>query len=289
MHVKRKIGQSGIVVSPVGLGGMSMSISGRPDETQSMGVIKAFVDGGGDFIDTANAYCLDDSDIGHNERLIAKALKKLNAHKRVTVATKGGLRRPQGAWVVDGSPAWLRQSCEKSLVDLSVEVITLYQLHAIDDKTRFSDTLGELVRLQCEGKILHIGLSNVSHEQLQNAIAHTKIISVQNRCNPFDQKDLKNGLISFCKENNIAYLAYSPVGGYSGHIRVLRQAALIDLAQKYSDSPYCIALAWLLGKGGHIIPIPGASKVASITNSLRAASIKLDPNEIQVIDQLSDN
>jgi aryl-alcohol dehydrogenase-like predicted oxidoreductase len=286
--MKRKIGQSGVAVSPIGLGGMPMSISGRPDEAQSIDVIKAFVDGGGNFIDTANVYCLDDSDIGHNERLIAKALKKINAHERVIVATKGGLRRPRGAWTVDGSPAWLRHSCEKSLIDLGVEVITLYQLHAVDDKVKFADTLGELERLQREGKILHIGLSNVNREQLQAAIMRTKIVSIQNRCNPFDKKDFKNGLISFCKENSIAYVAYSPVGGHNSHVRVLREQVLVDLAKKYTCSPYCVALAWLLAKGDHIIPIPGASKVASISDSLQATAVNLDGKDISQIDRLPD-
>ncbi|MBV8062105.1 MAG: aldo/keto reductase, partial [Nevskia sp.] len=139
MSPKRTIGRTDLSVNPIGLGGMPLSIAGRPDEAQAHAVIKAFVEAGGDFIDTANVYCLDDADLGHNEQLIAGALRKLGKQNAVTVATKGGLRRPRGAWTRDGRPEWLRASCEKSLRDLGVETIALYQLHAIDSKVGLAE------------------------------------------------------------------------------------------------------------------------------------------------------
>jgi aryl-alcohol dehydrogenase-like predicted oxidoreductase len=286
--MQREINITGLKVNAIGLGAMPLSISGRPDEAQAFAVIEAFVEGGGDFIDTANAYCLDDSDIGHNERLIHKALTRIGKRDKVIIATKGGLRRPRGSWTVDGSPKWLRSSCEKSLKDLNTEVITLYQLHAVDPDIDFKTTLEELIRLKQESKILHIGLSNVGPDHLQTALRYTPIISVQNRCNPFDKKDFKNGLIELCRSKGITYIPHSPVGGHHGHVRLPQDPLFRRLSEKYGVSPYCIALAWLLHKGEHIIPIPGASKVSSVQDSARAVDIKLEQEDIEAIDRMPD-
>ncbi len=283
----RQIGSSGILVQPIGLGGMPLSIAGRPDEAQAFATIKAFVDGGGDFIDTANVYCLDDADLGHNERLIAGALRRLGKTAAVTVAAKGGLRRPRGAWLTDGHPQWLRASCEKSLKDLGVETISLYQLHAIDSKVGLADSLGELIRLKQEGKISHIGLSNISPADLEQALAMTPIVSVQNRCNVLEQRDFKYGLVRMCADKGVAFIPHSPVGGHQGHARLRGNGTITALAQKHGASVYQIALAWFLHKGEHIIPIPGASKPASVMGSLGAAGIQLTAEEVEAMDRLA--
>lgn len=277
------------MVSPIGLGGMPLSIDGRPNEDQAFKVIEAFAENGGNFIDTANVYCLDNSDLGHNERLIHKALTQLGQREAVTVATKGGLTRPGGRWEVDGSPEFLRRSCEQSLKDLNTEVITLYQLHAVDPNTNFLDSLEELVRLKEEGKIIHIGLSNVSAGQLKTAIQHTIVASVQNRCNPFYKTDLDSGMVELCSDNRVTYIPYSPVGGHHGHVRLPEQSTLKGLAEKYGESSYCIVLAWLLQKGDHILPIPGASRVESVRDSARAVTITLQPEDIEAIDAIPDS
>jgi aryl-alcohol dehydrogenase-like predicted oxidoreductase len=282
----RKIGSSGIAVQPIGLGGMPLSISGRPDEAQAYAVVKAFVDAGGDFIDTANVYCLDDGDIGHNERLFAGALRRLGKQDAVTVATKGGLRRPKGQWLTDGRPAFLRASCEMSLKDLQVDVITLYQLHAVDTAVGLADSLGELLRLRQEGKILHIGLSNVDTRQLEQALGLAPIVSVQNRCSVLEQKDFKNGLVALCAARGVAYIPHSPVGGHHGHVRLRLEALPRRLAEKYQASPYQIALAWLLHKGEQILPIPGASKPGSALDSLKAVEIRLTAEEVAALDRM---
>lgn len=284
---QRELGNTGLMLKAIGLGAMPLSISGRPDETQAFAVIEAFVADGGNFIDTANVYCLDDDDIGHNERLIQRALDSLDATGRVMVATKGGLRRPGGAWVVDGNPGGLRQSCENSLRALQTDCIGLYQLHAVDPKVDFRRSLEALVALQEEGKIRYIGLSNVSPAQLEQALDFTVIASVQNRCNLFDQQDFHNGLIDFCRARRITYIPYSPVGGHHGHLRLGQEPLLQQLTANYQASPHRIALAWLLHKGRHILPIPGASKVASIRDSLRATELKLSAEDIAAIDRLA--
>lgn len=278
---------TGLRVTAVGLGAMPLSIQGRPDEAQAFEVIRTFVEAGGDFIDTANVYCRDDADIGHNERLIAQSLARLGS--QVMVTTKGGLRRPKGDWVVDGDPGFLRQSCEQSLRDLGTDCIALYQLHAVDAKIGLLPSLHELVRLREEGKIRHIGLSNVSIGQVRTALDHTPIASVQNRCNVFEKQDFRGGLVDFCAAQGIAFIPHSPVGGHYGHVRLDGEVLFAKLARKYATSPYCIALAWLLAKGEHILPIPGASKPASIADSMKAQSIALEAGDILAIDRIPDS
>ncbi|MFO1372632.1 MAG: aldo/keto reductase [Candidatus Competibacteraceae bacterium] len=285
---QRELNNTGLQFKAIGLGAMPLSISGRPDEAQAFAVIEAFIGGGGDFIDTANVYCLDDNDIGHNERLIHQALNQLGITDQVMVATKGGLRRPGGAWVVDGDPNWLRLSCERSLQALRTDCIGLYQLHAIDPKIDFRHSLEALIKLQEEGKIRYIGLSNVSPAQLEQALSLTLIASVQNHCNLYDKQDFRNGLIDFCQARRITYIPYSPVGGHHGHIRLTQDPLLLKLTAKYQASPHRIALAWLLHKGRHILPIPGASKVASVRDSLQATNLALSAEDIAAIDRLPD-
>lgn len=285
---KRELNSTGLRFKAIGLGAMPLSISGRPDEAQAFAVIEAFIAGGGDFIDTANVYCLDDDDIGHNERLIQQALSQLGIGERVMVATKGGLRRPGGAWVVDGDPNRLRLSCERSLQALKTDCIGLYQLHAVDPKLDFRHSLETLIKLQEEGKIRYIGLSNVSPAQLEQALSLALIASVQNRCNLFDKRDFRNGLIDFCQARRVTYIPYSPVGGGHGHIRLAQEPLLLQLAAQYEATPQRIALAWLLHKGQHILPIPGASKVASIRDSLQATNLTLSPEDIAAMDRLPD-
>ncbi len=285
---QRELDSTDLHFKAIGLGAMPLSISGRPDQKQAFAVIEAFAAGGGNFIDTANVYCLDDNDIGHNERLIREALNELSLSDQVFVATKGGLRRPGGAWITDGHPDWLRQSCEHSLQALRTDCIGLYQLHAVDPKVDFSRSLEALVKLQEEGKIRHIGLSNVNSAQLEQALSLCLIASVQNRCNIFDKRDFHNGLIDFCQARHISYIAYSPVGGHNGHARLSREPLLLQLAAQYEATPHRIALAWLLHKGQHILPIPGASKVASIRDSLQATHLNLSAEDIAAIDRLPD-
>lgn len=286
--MERAIGNTGLKVSAIGLGAMPLSIAGRPSEEQACQVVEAFVSAGGNFIDTANVYCLDDSDLGHNEALINRALRQCGKRDQVVVATKGGLRRPRGDWTLDGSPAWIRESCERSLKNLDVDSIALYQLHAVDPKVGLLASLGELARLREEGKIRHIGLSNVDISTLQHALQEVPIVSVQNRCNPLERGDFDNGMIDFCRTHAITYIGHSPVGGHHGHVRLAQNGLFLRLAEKYQTSPYCIALAWFLGKGEHILPIPGASKVSSIEDSMRAMSLTLEPADIVLIDGLPD-
>lgn len=182
---KIRPGNTNIKVHSISLGTIPLSLDGRPDTAEAYSVIEAFIQGGDDFIDTANVYCANGSETGHNENLIAKALLKLNTENKVLVATKGGVKRINDNWIADGNPEFPGQSCEKSLNDLNTDSIFLYQLHAPDPEIPLTDSVGELLKLKDEGKIQHIGLSNIDVEHIQLALSITPIMSVQNRCNLF--------------------------------------------------------------------------------------------------------
>ncbi len=276
--MRRRVGSTGTEVNAIGLGAMPLSIQGRPDRQTALEVIRTFVEGGGDFIDTAITYCLDNDDLGHNERLIATALRELRRDD-VLVATKGGLTRPGGRWEVDCDPRWLRRCCERSALVLG-EPLDLYYLHAVDPTVPFAESLGELVRLKDEGKIAAIGLSNVAAGQLEEALTLTPIAAVQNRCNLYERLDFETGLVTACAARGIAYVPYSPVGGHYGHRRLAREPALARIAVKHATSVYAVALAWLLAHGDHVIPIPGATKIASVKNSSTATDVELDGDDL---------
>lgn len=284
--MKRQIGKTGRKVHAIGLGAMPLSIQGRPPEKEAIAVLHAALDAGTDFIDTADAYCLDENDMGHNERLIHQVLKERGELQRVTVATKGGCTRPRGDWEVDGRPKRLKEACEESLRNLGVSTIFLYQFHAPDPKVPFEDSVKALADLKKEGKIVHIGLSNVSSEQLLQAQKIVRIETVQNRCHPLYKNDFENGLIDLCKKFEMTYIPYSPVGGHFGHLKLINHPLLQDLAKKYRTSPYCIILGWHLFKGDHILPIPGAKKVLSAKDSPKAIDLHIDPQDVKQIDQL---
>lgn len=283
---RRALGTSGLTFFPLGLGGMPMSIQGRPPEAQSLRTLAAALDAGMDFVDTANVYCLDDSDLGHNEALVAEGIRQWGGERRIFVATKGGCTRPGGRWGVDGRPDRLKAACERSLKALRVERIDLYQLHAPDDRVRFEDSVGALADLQRAGKVAHLGLSNVSVAQIEAAAGIAPIVSVQNRLNPYDTTALRDGVVAHCEAKNIAFLAYSPVGGGRGVVRLRADPRLLAIAQRHpgATAPQ-IALAWLLAKSKVILPIPGASKPANATSSARAAALALSATDLAELDR----
>lgn len=281
----RALGTSGLSVSQIGLGGMPLSLAGRPAKSEAVKVIHASLRSGVTLIDTADVYCLDQAEIGHNERLIAEALSQWQGDVEPVVATKGGLTRPGGAWVTDAHPRRLKLACEASLKALKVPVITLYQLHAIDDVVPLEDSVDALAELRRAGKILHIGLSNVTAAQIRRAQQVAPIVSVQNRCSPFDRRDFSNGVVALCEAEKIAYLAYSPVGGSRGKGRVEGDPTLKAIAARRGVSSFQVALAWLLARSPVVIPIPGASKITSAIDSAAAGSLALTAEDLAQLDQ----
>src|SRR5687767_12815066 len=193
---------------------MRLSTEAPRDPARAIEVIHAALDAGATLLDTADAYCLDETDIGHNERLIAEALAAWPGDRAaIEVATKGGLTRPNGAWVPDGRAKHLRDACEASRRALGVETIDLYQLHAVDPRTPIATSVRALARLQEEGKVRDVGLCNVTVSQIRAAQSIVTIGSVQVSLSPFDDESLRNGVAEYCRDNGIRLIAYRPLGG----------------------------------------------------------------------------
>lgn len=280
----RALGPGAPAVSSIGFGAMPLSLQSRPHEAVAIRVIHAVLDAGVTFIDTANVYCLDHTDIGHNERLIAKALKSWSgARDTVLVATKGGLARPKGRWESDARPDRLRRACEQSLRDLAVDRIDLYQLHAPDPRVPFADSIGALAQLQEEGKIRWVGLSNVSVSEIQQAESLLAVTTVQNRLSPFFRGALHDGVVAYCEQRGIGFIAYSPMGGWQYHKALPKHRLLNAVAEQHGYSPYAVALAWLLAQAPNVIPIPAARSVEHVHDSLRAVDLALAAEHIQAI------
>jgi aryl-alcohol dehydrogenase-like predicted oxidoreductase len=280
----RRLG--GLQVSAIGLGEMQLSLAGRPDEAQAFRTIRAALDAGVTLIDTADSYCIDESDMGHGERLVAKALAAWPGDRdRVLVATKGGHTRPGGRWEVDGRPEYLRQACEASLRALGVEAIGLYQFHRPDPKVPFAESVGALAELQAAGKVRLVGLSNVSVDQINQARRLVEVASVQNEFSPRFRRS--EGELVFCAAQRIAFLPWGPLGGshQSGDLGG-RHRAFAEVAQAHGVSPQQVALAWELAKAPVVIPIPGASRPETILDSLAAASLRLSGEELARLDRV---
>lgn len=281
---QRRIGDR--QVSELGYGGMYLSVQGRPSEQQALETLKAVLDGGVTLIDTADSYCLDEPDKGHNERLIARALRDYGASRDdVLVATKGGHIRPNGSWDVDGRPEYLRRACEASLRALGVETIDLYQFHRPDPKVPFEESVGAVAELQREGKVRMVGLSNVSVAQLDAAQRIVEIVSVQNEFSHWQRRDERNGVLQACAERGIAYLPYSPFGGGGRAKRLGEIAAVARVAQRHDATAYQVVLAWLLAKSPAIIPIPCSTRAAGVRDNLGAAKITLSVDDVRDLDE----
>ncbi|MFL5881045.1 MAG: aldo/keto reductase [Actinomycetota bacterium] len=280
----RRLG--GLQVSAIGLGEMPMSLAGRPDEARSIRTIHAALDAGVTLIDTADAYCRDESDFGHGERLVAKALAGWSGDRdRVLVATKGGHTRPGGEWGLDGRPEYLRQACEASLKRLGVEAIGLYQFHRPDPKVPFTESVGALAELRAAGKVRLVGLSNVSIDQIRQARELVEVASVQNEFSPRFRRS--EGELAWCAANRIAFLPWSPLGGIGrGHDLGGRHRAFAEVAEAHGVSPQQVALAWELAKAPVVIPIPGSSRPETILDSVAAASLRLGADELARLDRI---
>ncbi len=284
--VTRSLGPGGPPVPVVGFGGMPLSTQGRPAEADAVRVVHSILDAGVTLIDTADVYCLDDDDIGHNERLIAKALAPWSGEADdVIVATKGGMTRPEGRWERDARPERLRIACDRSLAALGVERIDLYQLHVPDPAVPLEDSVGALAELQQAGKIRWIGLSNVSVNEIERARALVDVVTVQNRLNPFFREAVHTGVVEHCEAHGIGFLAYSPVGGGRLNKKLPDHPVLRPIAQRHGVSPHAIVLAWVIAQGSSVIPIPGARTVEHALDSLTAADVELTPEDLAAIDE----
>jgi aryl-alcohol dehydrogenase-like predicted oxidoreductase len=275
---------AGVEVHPIGLGEMPMSLAGRPDEARSIRTIHAALDAGANLIDTADAYARDDRDIGHGERLVAKALK--GRRDEVIVATKGGLLRDRrGGWPRDGRPEHIRAACEASLRALETDRIDLYQFHRPDPDVPYAESIGTFKELQDEGKVRWVGISNATVAQLEEALTIVDVVSVQNQLSLRYTSPIAKGEVEACTERGIAFLAWSPLGGIASSDSAAGIGAVNAAAQAHGVSPQQVALAWLLSLGPTVIPIPGSSRPETITDSLRAAELALTADELGAISE----
>jgi aryl-alcohol dehydrogenase-like predicted oxidoreductase len=275
-------------VSAIGLGGMTMSIEGRPDEKRSIETIHAALDAGVTLIDTADAYPLFADEVGHNESLIARALASYGADASgVLVATKGGHLRPgDGTWTQDGSPEHLKQACDASLKRLGVDAIGLYQFHRPDPKVPYADSIGAIRDLLDAGKIRMAGISNADTQQIKQAaeILGGRLVSVQNQFSP-RYRDSEPEL-ELCAELGLAFLPWSPLGGISQAAELgSRFAVFAEVGQAHGVSAQQVCLAWMLAKAAVVIPIPGSSRPETIRDSVRAADLVLSPTEFAHLDE----
>ena len=282
----RDLGAGAPAVPAVGYGGMHLSLQERPPQPVSLEVVRAALDAGVRLIDTADVYCLDDSDLGHNERLVAEVLRGWSGPRdEVLVATKGGLTRPGGRWERNGRPEHLRMACDRSLRALGVDRIALYQLHAPDSEVAFEDSVGALAELRREGKVRWVGLSNVSVGQIRAAEAIVPIASVQNRLNPFFREALAQGVVRYCEERGIGFLAYSPVGGGRLNRKLPEHPVLRPMAARLGVSAHALVLAWLLSKSPAVVVIPSARSVEHALDSVRAGELELSTEDLAAIDR----
>lgn len=279
-----ELGRTGRSISRIGLGGVALSFPGRPERSGAIGVVRRALDLGVTFIDTADAYCMHAGDVGHNERLVREALEEAGVTGQVVVATKGGVERVGAENRMNGRPSYLRRACERSLRALGVESLDVYYLHGPAPGVPVEESVGALARLLEEGKVRAVGVCNVGLEQVRVAAGITTITAVQAQFNPWDRSPESSGLIRYCHDNGITFVPHTPVGG-ARRVGMLRQdEALHTLGGRHGASPEELVLAWALHKSPTLVPIPGASREASVESSVRAAGIALDDTVVRELE-----
>jgi pyridoxine 4-dehydrogenase len=262
-----------LTVNRMGFGAMRVTGNGiwgdPPDIDRAKATLRRVVELGVTFIDTADSYGPEVS-----ERLIGETLYPYPDD--LVIATKGGLVRPgPGRWDADGRPEHLREACEGSLRRLRLDQIPLYQFHRPDPRVPLAESLGELAALKDEGKIRHIGISNVSEAQLRAAQPVTPIVSVQNRYNAADRKS--EAMVDLCEQEQLAFLPWAPIQQADGN------PAVAQAAKRHDASPRQIVLAWLLARSPQMLPIPGSGSPEHVEANVAAASIELSADEVAAI------
>jgi aryl-alcohol dehydrogenase-like predicted oxidoreductase len=259
----------------VGLGCMRLSTDAGRDPERAHATIAAAVGLGITVFDTARAYGLSEAELGHNERLLARALRTCDAEHTARIVTKGGMTRQGAAWVPDGRAKTIRSDCEASLADLDGLPIDTYLLHAPDPRTPWATSVRALARLHADGLVARVGLSNVNRPQLDEALALAPISTVQVALSVIDDGPLRGGLVERCAERGIAVIAHSPLGGPRRARSLGRREALARVARATGATPAEVALAWLLSLSPTVVAIPGARHPETVRSAARAAALAL--------------
>jgi aryl-alcohol dehydrogenase-like predicted oxidoreductase len=270
-----------VSVGAIGLGAMPLSTKEqRPSPADAETVVHAALDAGVTLIDTADAYSHDEAEFGHNEELVANALRSYG-RADVLVATKGGHTRDGTSWGLDGSPTYLRRACEASLRRLHVDAIGLYQLHRPDPATPWEESMAGLRHVYDAGLVRMVGISNADIAQIDVArsVLGDALVSVQNQFSPgwrFSADELTH-----CASHGLAFLPWSPFGGVSAAGSLDATApAFAEVAEELGVSVYRVTLAWHLAQADVVLPIPGATRPASIIDSAAAADLKLTDDHL---------
>lgn len=304
---QHQLGGSGLSVSAVGLGCMGMSeFYGSRDDDESVRVINHAIDIGITFLDTADVY-----GIGHNERLVGRAIR--NRRAEVVLATKfGNVRGPDGAFLgINGKPAYVQIACDASLKRLGVDCIDLYYLHRVDPDVPVEDTVGAMAELVKTGKVRHIGLSEAAPGTLRRAQKEHKISALQTEYSLWT-RDVEDDILPVCRELQVGFVAYSPLGrGFlTGAIQrtedlnegdwrrnnprfqpenLEKNLALVqrirEIAAEKKATPSQLALAWLLARGQDVVPIPGTKRMEYVDENVGALRVELSAKDLERIDR----
>jgi aryl-alcohol dehydrogenase-like predicted oxidoreductase/histidinol phosphatase-like enzyme len=262
------------------IGCMRLSTAADRDERRAIDVVRAALEAGVTLFDTANAYCHDASETGHNERLIAHALATWRGDRSaVRIATKGGLTRPEGRWEADGRARALAVACEASLTALAVDRIDLYQLHAPDPRVPLATSVRALHHLRRRGLVAGIGLCNVTVGQIEEARHITDIDAVQVELSLWNDHNVLSGVVEFCTDNGIPLLAYRPLGGPGARRRIAADPLLARLAADRACTASEIALTAIAGISPVVIPLPGPTRIETARSAAAAAALTLTDDD----------
>jgi aryl-alcohol dehydrogenase-like predicted oxidoreductase len=263
-------------VNRLGYGAMRITgdgVIGPPDDPEeARAVLRRAVELGVDFVDTADSY-----GPGVSERLVRESLAP---YDDVTVATKGGLmRRPDGEWLRNADPDYLKNACLCSVDRLGVDTIDLYQLHRVEEGVPFEDSVGALAEMKDDGYVRHIGLSEVTVEEIERAEEVVDVATVQNEYNVLNRDH--DDVVDYCEENGIGFIPWFPLAGGLGSNETLE-----EVAERRGATPEQVALAWLLERSPVVLPIPGTSSVEHLEENVSAADLKLTDEDLGALDAL---
>jgi aryl-alcohol dehydrogenase-like predicted oxidoreductase len=253
------------------------------DEELALETVAQAVAAGVTVFDTAHAYGPSADGLGHNETLLADALRRCGAQERARVITKGGMTRAGGGWVPDGRARTILADCDASLAALHGLSIDLYLIHAPDPRTPWQTSVRALARLLDQRLVRHVGIANVNRRQLDEALDLVEVTAVQVALSPFDDTALRGGVVTRCEERGIDVIAHSPLGGPRRAGTLGRRRALADVADALGATPAEVALAWVLAVSPTVIAIPGARRPQTARSAARAAHLRLDAHDQAVI------
>jgi aryl-alcohol dehydrogenase-like predicted oxidoreductase/predicted kinase len=267
----------------IGLGCMRMSTDENRDEDRALETIATAAQAGITVFDTARAYGHGEPELGHNETLLARGLRRTGAEASARIVTKGGMTRAGGGWIPDGRAKAIRADCEASLAALDGLPIDLYLIHAPDPRTPWRTTVRALARLVDDGLVRRVGLANVNRRQLDEALELAPVAAVQVAISPYDDRALRGGVVDRCAETGTTVIAHSPLGGPRRAGGLARRPALADVAAARGASPAEVALAWLLGLSPAVVAIPGARRPETARSAAHAATLDLEADDRAVL------